>query len=85
MDDLDKYPSSKGDKSLLYEIFDGMSIRRHTKCDGDINNDKTNASITGMIHLDFVLPTMEEGNDSSGLYRRFFYVAPKVGFSNIED
>jgi hypothetical protein len=85
LDDLDKYSSSKGDKSLLCEMFDGMSIRRHTKCDGDMSVDKTNVSITGMIQPDFALPNMEEGNDSSGLYRRFFCCAPKVGFSNYED
>ena len=62
-----------------------MSIHRYTKCDKDMNVDKTNISIIGMIQPDFVLPTMEKGNDSSGLNCRFFYVAPKVGFLNIED
>ena len=85
LDDLDKCSSSKGDKSLLCEMFDGMSIRRHTKTDGDMSVDKTNISITGMIQPDFALPSMEEGNHSSGLCRRFFYCAPKVGFSNCDD
>ena len=57
-----------------------MSIHRYTKCDKDMNVDKTNISIIGMIQPDFVLPTIEKGNDSSGLYYRFFYVLSKVGY-----
>lgn len=85
LDDLDKCSSSKGDKSLLCEMFDGMSIRRNAKSEGDMSVEKTNVSITGMMQPDFALPNMEEGEDASGLHRRFFYCAPKVRFSNYDD
>ena len=49
LNDLDKYSSSKGDKSLLCEIFDGMSIYRNTKSEGNMSAEKMNVSITGII------------------------------------
>ena len=55
LDDLDKYSSSKGDKSLLCNIFDGIGISRSTVADGEMNVDKVNISIARMIQPDFVL------------------------------
>lgn len=85
LDDLDKYSCSKGDKSLLCNMFDGIGISRSTVTDGDMNVDKVNISIAGMIQPDFVLQTMEPGNDSHGLYRRFFTCAPSIDFPYYED
>ena len=68
LDDLDKYSSSKGDKSLLYNIFNGISISRSTVADGEINVDKVNISIARIIQPDFILQTIEPGNNSHGLY-----------------
>ena len=85
LDDLDKYSSSKGDKSLLCNMFDGIGISRSTVTDGEMNVDKVNISIAGMIQPDFALMTMEPGNDSHGLFRRFFTCAPSVDFPYYED
>ena len=62
-----------------------MSIHRYTKCDRDMNARKTNISIIDMIQPNFALPSIEKGNNSRSLYYHFFYIAPKVGFSSIED
>jgi len=91
LDDMDKYSSSKGDKSLLCNMFDGIGINRSTISGGEQNVDKVNVSIAGMIQPEFALPTIEAGNDSHGLYRRFFTCAPNVLFpyydetSNMQD
>ena len=74
LDDLDKYSSSKGDKSLLFNIFDGIGINRNTISGREQNADEVNVSIVGMIQPEFALPTIEAGNDSHGLYRRFLPV-----------
>ena len=42
LDDMDKYSSSKGDKSLLCNMFDGIGINRNTMSGGEQNVDKVN-------------------------------------------
>ena len=80
MDNLDKYSSSKGNKSLLCNIFDGIGINHNTISSGEQNIDKVNVSIVGIIQPEFALPTIEAGNDSYGLYYCFFTCAPNVLF-----
>ena len=74
MDNLDKYSSSKGNKSLLCNIFDGIGINHNTISSGEQNIDKVNVSIVGIIQPEFALPTIEAGNDSHSLYRHFLPV-----------
>ena len=82
IDDLDKYSSSKGDESLLYEMLNAMSMKRHAKCNSKWVRSKTNVSMTRIIQPIFLLLNIEAGNDSSRLHCRFFYYALKVGYSN---
>ena len=80
LDNLDKYSSSKGDKSLLYNIFNGIVINHNTISGRKQNVDKVNLSIIDMIQPEFALPTIEADNDSYGLYYCFFTCAPNVLF-----
>ena len=47
---------------MLHEIFDGMPIRRHVKIDGDVNVDRPNSRITGMMKPECIIPWMRAGS-----------------------
>ena len=85
LNDLDKCSSSKGDKNMLCDMFDGMSIRRHTKIDGDMNIDKPNVAITGMTQPEHIIPWIRAGSDPSGFWNRLQIVAPFVKFKSYDE
>ena len=47
-------------------MFDGVSIRRHTKIDGDTNIDEPNVAIAGMMQPKHIIPWIRAGSDPSG-------------------
>ena len=74
LDDLGKYSSLKGDKSLLYNMFDGISIKRSIISGSKMNVDKVSARIAGIMQPEFALPNIEASNDLHGLCRHFSHV-----------
>ena len=77
--------SGQKDESMLCDMFDGMSIRRHAKIDGDISTSETNVGTLGFIQPDYFEPLIRRGNDPSGLFRRFVIAAPAVDFKKFKD
>ena len=70
---------------ILCDIFDGVSIRRHTKIYGDVRIDKPNFSITSMMQPRWIIPWMKADSELSGLWNHFQIFAPFADFKTCDE